>query len=56
MEKKRVKNPHAVALGRLAVRLEGGRARTLTMTPEQRREAARYTSQIRWSKEKMENR
>jgi len=55
MEKKRVKNPHAVALGRLGAQ-KGGRARTLAMTHEQRRAAARHAAQIRWSKEKMENR
>jgi len=47
--KKKVKNPHAVALGRLGG-LKGGKARFSQMTPEQRRELARKAVLTRWSK------
>jgi len=46
---KKVKNPHAVALGRLGG-LKGGKARFSKMTPEQRRELARKAVLTRWSK------
>jgi len=38
------KNPHAVALGRLRG-LKGGRARTVKLTPEQRREIAKNAAE-----------
>jgi len=47
--KKKAKNPHAVALGRLGG-LKGGKVRFAKMTPEQRRELARKAIQTRWSK------
>jgi len=43
------KNPAAVALGRLGG-LKGGPARTASMTPAQRKAAARKAAQARWSK------
>ena len=43
------KNPAAVALGRLGG-LKGGPARTASMTPVQRKTAARKAAQARWSK------
>jgi hypothetical protein len=43
------KNPAAVALGRLGG-LKGGPARTASMTPAQRKSAARKAAQARWSK------
>jgi hypothetical protein len=43
------KNPAAVALGRLGG-LKGGPARTASMTPAQRKAAARNAAQARWSK------
>ena len=42
---KKEKDPNAVALGR-----KGGKARLQTMTPEQRREAARKAVMARWAK------
>jgi len=49
MTKKKPKNPHAVALGRLGG-LKGGKARTDRLTAEQRRELARKAVQARWAK------
>jgi hypothetical protein len=46
---KKVKNPHAVALGRLGG-LKGGKVRFSKMTPEQRKELARKAVLTRWSK------
>ena len=43
------KNPAAVALGRLGG-LKGGPARTASMTPAQRKAAARKAALARWSK------
>jgi hypothetical protein len=43
------KNPAAVALGRLGG-LKGGPARTASLTPAQRKAAARKAAQARWSK------
>lgn len=51
MAKKKLKNPHAVALGRLGG-LKGGKARTERLTAEQRRELARKASLARWAKAK----
>ena len=51
MAKKKEKNPHAVALGRLGG-LKGGKARTSKLTPEQRRELARKAVQARWARKK----
>jgi hypothetical protein len=47
------KNPSAVALGRLGG-LKGGRARAVSMTPEERSESARKAVQARWEKAKQE--
>jgi len=47
--RKKVKNPHAVALGRLGG-LKGGKVRFGKMTPEQRKELARKAVLTRWSK------
>jgi autonomous glycyl radical cofactor GrcA len=44
-----VKNPAAVALGRLGGR-KGGKARAEKLTPEQRKEIAKKAAQARWSK------
>ena len=41
------KNPNAVALGRLGG-LKGGKARTASMTPEQRSELAKKAAKARW--------
>ena len=49
MRAKLKKNPAAVALGRLGG-LKGGPARTASMTPAQRKAAARKAAQARWSK------
>jgi hypothetical protein len=43
-----MKNPHAVALGRLGG-AKGGLARSRNLTPERRREIARAASTARWS-------
>jgi hypothetical protein len=43
------KDPAAVALGRRGG-LKGGKARALSMTPEQRSEAARNAASARWKK------
>lgn len=47
-EKHIVKNPAAVALGRLGG-LKGGKARANKLTPEQRKEIARKAAYVRWS-------
>jgi hypothetical protein len=44
-----VKNPAAVALGRLGG-LKGGRARAISLSPEQRKEIAKKAAQARWGK------
>jgi len=49
MAKKKQKNPHAVALGRLGG-LKGGKARRARLTAEQRRESARKAVLARWAK------
>lgn len=43
------KNPHAVALGRLGG-LKGGKARTEKLTPERRKEIAKWAASVRWRK------
>jgi hypothetical protein len=43
------KNPAAVALGRLGG-LRGGKARAESLTPERKREIARFAAQTRWKK------
>ena len=55
MAKKKGKNPHAVALGRLGG-LKGGKARAARLSAEQRRELARKAVQARWAKAKGEAR
>jgi len=47
--KESIKNPHAVALGRLGAQ-KGGRARAEKLTPERRSEIARKAVQARWAK------
>jgi len=47
MMKKKDKNPHAVALGKL-----GAKARSEKLTPEQRRSIAQKAIRARWAKEK----
>ncbi len=49
MERKRKKDPGAVALGR-----KGGKAYAAKTSPEQRSEAARKAVQARWKKAKAE--
>ncbi len=46
-EPEKVKNPAAVALGRL-VGLKGGKARAAKLTKEQRSESANRAAQARW--------
>jgi hypothetical protein len=48
-EPKRIKNPHAVALGRLGG-LKGGKARKAALTAKQRRAAAAKAARARWAK------
>lgn len=43
------KNPAAVALGKLGG-AKGGKARAASMTPEERREAARRAAHARWQR------
>lgn len=45
----RVKNPAAVALGRLGG-LKGGRARADILSPERRKEIAKKAAMTRWNK------
>lgn len=49
-EAPRVKNPAAVALGRLGG-LKGGKARAAKLTPERRQEIARKAARARWNPE-----
>jgi hypothetical protein len=44
-----VKNPAAVALGRLGGK-KGGKARAKKLTPEQRKKIARKAAKARWQK------
>lgn len=44
------KNPAAVMLGRLGGR-KGGKARAAKLSPERRREIARYAALARWKKD-----
>ena len=44
-----VKNPHAVALGRLGG-AKGGHARSASLSPDRRREIARAAALARWKK------
>jgi hypothetical protein len=48
-KKEKVKNPHAVALGRLGGK-KSGEARLEKITPERRREIARMAAKARWAK------
>jgi hypothetical protein len=50
-QKKKAKNPNAVALGRLGG-LKGGKARIALLNPEERRELARKAVQARWAKDR----
>jgi hypothetical protein len=50
-KKKKSKNPHAVALGRLGGR-KGGKVRFAKLTPEQRSELGRKAVLARWAKER----
>jgi len=54
-DKKKRKNPHAVALGRLGG-LKGGKARTARLTAEQRSELARKAVRARWARAKEKKR
>ena len=45
------KNPAAVALGRLGG-LKGGKARARNLSPEQRKEIAKFAANVRWRKGK----
>jgi len=51
MEKKRTKNPHAVALGRLGG-LKGGKVRFSRLTPEERSALGRKAVLARWAKQR----
>jgi hypothetical protein len=46
-EPERVKNPAAVALGKLGG-VKGGKARAAKLSPEQRREIAQRAARARW--------
>ncbi len=46
---KRVKNPAAVALGKLGGS-KGGRARAARLSPERRKEIAQRAAEARWAK------
>jgi hypothetical protein len=48
------KNPAAVELGRKGG-LKGGKARAASLTPEQRREAARNAARARWAHRRSES-
>jgi len=48
-EKHIVKNPYAVALGRLGG-LKGGKARASKLSPERRKEIAKKAAKARWGK------
>jgi hypothetical protein len=50
-KKKKSKNPHAVALGRLGGR-KGEKVRFARLTPEQRSELGRKAVLARWAKER----
>jgi hypothetical protein len=50
-QKKKRKNPAAVALGRLGG-LKGGAARALVLTDTERSEIARRAAQARWHRER----
>ncbi len=50
-EEQDVKNPNAVALGRLGG-LKGGKARAKKLTPEERAAIAKIAAQARWKKSK----
>jgi hypothetical protein len=50
-KKKKSKNPHAVALGRLGGR-KGGKVRFSKLTPEQRSELGRKAVLARWAKQR----
>ena len=45
------KNPHAVALGKMAGR-KGGKRRAAKLTPEERSASARKAALARWAKKK----
>lgn len=51
--KKKKKNPHAQALGRLGG-LKGGKARAAVLSPEKRSEIARNAVNTRWEREREE--
>lgn len=48
-DEKKVKNPHAVALGRSGG-LKGGKARASKLTAERRKEIAKKAAEKRWKK------
>ncbi len=49
IEEPTIKNPHAVALGRLGG-LKGGKARAKSLTAKRRKEIAQKAISTRWSK------
>jgi hypothetical protein len=51
VQRKKRKNPAAVALGRLGG-LKGGKARAEELTPERRKAIAQQAAQARWAKDK----
>jgi hypothetical protein len=51
MVKKKRKNPHAVALGKMGGS-KGGKIRAAKLTPERRREIARKAVLSRWAKQR----
>lgn len=51
VQRKKKKNPAAVALGRLGG-LKGGKARAEKLTTEQKKTIAQQAAQARWAKEK----
>lgn len=54
-KKKKRKNPHAVALGKMGGS-KGGKIRAAKLTPEQRREIARKAVLARWAKQRKKER
>ncbi len=50
-DRKKEKNPHAVALGKLGG-AKGGRTRAAKLTPEERSASARKAALARWAKER----
>lgn len=47
-----IRNPHAVALGKLGAS-KGGHARAEALTPEERQDIARKANKARWTKQQI---